>query len=161
MMIAVAGSNLNVNESRNATAPTGPKPGNTPTRVPTSEPRKQNNRLFGVSATEKPSATLERISTLNSQRSDRQRNSEQPSEDGVRHHRRRQGDGNDLRPALRLDRAQQQNHQNERGQQETQSFERESETGHGHKCRADSHPALFGDPIGRANCFYVEKALRQ
>src|SRR2546425_7991165 len=79
MMTAVAGSILNVSESRNATAPTGPKPGNTPTSVPTSVPRKQKSKFVGESATEKPSATLEKKSTLNSQDTGGQRNTEKPS----------------------------------------------------------------------------------
>ena len=82
-MTAVAGSILNVNERRNATAPTGPKPGNTPTSVPTSVPIKQKSKFVGESATAKPRVTLEKKSTLNSQDSAGQRNTEKPPKDGV------------------------------------------------------------------------------
>src|SRR5258705_6812629 len=83
MMIAVAGSILNVNESKNAIAPTGPKPGNTPTSVPTREPRKQKSKFVGVSATEKPSATLAKRSTSDSQNAGGKKNNEGPAQNGV------------------------------------------------------------------------------
>jgi hypothetical protein len=54
MMSAVAGSSENVDGSRRAMAPTGPMPGSTPTRVPTSTPIRHAKRLAGASATEKP-----------------------------------------------------------------------------------------------------------
>ena len=44
-------------------APTGPKPGNTPTKVPTNAPKKQNSRLIGVNATANPTPTLVSRST--------------------------------------------------------------------------------------------------
>src|SRR5581483_3276719 len=110
MMIAVAGSILKVSESRNATAPTGPRPGNTPTRVPTSDPTKQKNRLVGVSATENPRATLVRMSTSDSQKTGGQRNAERDGEERVGNQRGGERDGEtrhggesraDARPASR------------------------------------------------------------
>ena len=66
MMIALAGSILKVIDSKNATAPTGPRPGNTPTKVPTKAPIKQNSRFIGVNATDKPRAKFCNSSTLKS-----------------------------------------------------------------------------------------------
>src|SRR5581483_7616582 len=126
MMIAVAGSILKVSESRNATAPTGPRPGNTPTRVPTSDPTKQKNRLVGVSATENPRATLVRMSTSDSQKTGGQRNAER---DG--NQRGGERDGDQLGPLDRFDRAQQQRHQQKRRQKESRPLEHDGETRHG------------------------------
>src|SRR6266850_1034205 len=110
MMIAVAGSILNVNESKNAIAPTGPKPGKTPTSVPTREPRKQKSRFVGVSATEKPSATLAKRSTSDSQNAGGERNTEKPAKNGVGDQRRRHRDADDFEPPLSFNRPQQQDH---------------------------------------------------
>jgi hypothetical protein len=52
-MAPVEGS-LKVIGKRIDIAPTGPIPGKTPTRVPTKLPKKQNNKLSGWSAIEKP-----------------------------------------------------------------------------------------------------------
>src|SRR3954462_11687037 len=111
MIIAVAGSILKVRESRNATAPTGPNPGNTPTSVPTKDPTKQKSKLFGVSATENPSKTLLRTSTLNSENTRRQRNIKQPGENEIGAYGSDERNSQHPQPILRLDSAQQQNHQ--------------------------------------------------
>ena len=110
-MIAVAGSILNVNDSKNAIAPTGPKPGSTPTSVPTRDPRKQKSKFVGVSATEKPSATLVKRSTSDSQDAGGERNTEKPAKNGVGDQRRRHSDADDFGPPLSLYRTQQQDHQ--------------------------------------------------
>src|SRR6476660_3946214 len=104
MMIAVAGSILNVNDSKNAIAPTGPKPGSTPTSVP----RKQKSKFVGVSATEKPSATLVKRSTSDSQDAGGERNTEKPAKNGVGDQRRRHRDADDFGPPLSFYRTQQQ-----------------------------------------------------
>src|SRR5258705_10320598 len=102
MMIAVAGSILKVSDSRNATAPTGPNPGKTPTRVPTSDPIKQKSRLVGVSATENPSKMLLTTSTLDPENTGGQRNVEQPGENEVGADRSGESDGQHPQPLLRL-----------------------------------------------------------
>ena len=110
-MIAVAGSILNVNDSKNAIAPTGPKPGNTPTSVPTTEPIKQKSKFVGVSATEKPSAILVKKSTSDAQNAGGERNPEKPAKNSVGDQRRRHSDADDLGPLLSFYRPQQQDHQ--------------------------------------------------
>src|ERR671914_1241796 len=57
MMIAVTGSRPNVIGSRIAIVADGPRPGSTPTSMPTSTPIRQNRRLVGSSTTPKPSTT--------------------------------------------------------------------------------------------------------
>ena len=57
-MIAVVWSILSVSGSNMAMVAAGPKPGNTPTMVPRITPTKHQNKLTGVSATEKPSKRL-------------------------------------------------------------------------------------------------------
>src|SRR6185436_6398097 len=105
-IIALAGSILNVSDSRNATAPTGPNPGSTPTSVPTNTPRKQNKRLIGVSATEKPKPMLAMRSTLDSQESSGERHTQQQGKNCVGDQRSRQRDNDYFAPALRFDGAQ-------------------------------------------------------
>src|SRR5689334_10756381 len=161
MMTAVAGAILNVNESKKATAPTGPNPGNTPTRVPTTEPRKQKSKLVGVSATEKPSATLLKISNLNPQDSARKRNAEDPTEDCVGGDGGQNRDHHDFRPALRLDRSQQENHQKKRAEQKAQGFEHQGERDHCCQREADSGPPLGQDLIGSSARFRTNKPLCQ
>jgi hypothetical protein len=53
---------LKVIGKRIAMAPTGPKPGRTPTNVPSTEPTKQKKRLFGCRAMEKPYKRLFSVS---------------------------------------------------------------------------------------------------
>jgi hypothetical protein len=60
MMIAVTGSRPNVTGSRIAIVADGPRPGRTPTSMPTSTPIRQNRRLVGSSTTPKPSTTGDR-----------------------------------------------------------------------------------------------------
>src|SRR6185436_11747798 len=141
MMIALAGSILKVRDNRNATAPTGPRPGSTPTSVPTSVPRKQNKRFVGVSATENPRPILLRRSTLESQNSAGQRNPEKPGKNGVGDQRGCERDTDYLAPALRLDGAQQNSHQQKRCRQVTQRLDHKRESDHGRQGSADSEPA--------------------
>jgi hypothetical protein len=54
MMSAATGGSVNVTGSSMAMVATGPSPGSTPTRVPSSAPIRQNNRFCGVTATPKP-----------------------------------------------------------------------------------------------------------
>src|SRR5665647_522365 len=54
MMMAPTASRLKVSGSSMATAATGPMPGSTPTRVPTSTPMKQYQRFISETAVEKP-----------------------------------------------------------------------------------------------------------
>jgi len=53
-MIAAVGDIWKVTGNRMAIAPTGPIPGRTPIRVPNKAPKKQDIRLMGCRATEKP-----------------------------------------------------------------------------------------------------------
>src|SRR5688500_1706978 len=103
MITALAGSILKVSDRRKATAPTGPNPGSTPTSVPTNDPRKQNIKLAGVSATENPSATLARRSTLDFQNSGGQWNVQQPGKKKVGDQRGCKRYRNHLLPLLRFD----------------------------------------------------------
>ena len=54
MMMPDSGVPPSVTGNSSAMADTGPIPGNTPTRVPISTPRKQYSKLIGSSATPKP-----------------------------------------------------------------------------------------------------------
>src|SRR5690348_6812142 len=143
-MTAVAGAILNVSESKNATAPTGPNPGNTPTRVPTTEPRKQKSKFVGVSATEKPSTTLAKISTLNTQDSAGKRNAEKPTEDCVRSDGGQNRNEKNFGPALRFDRSQQKNHQKQSAEQKPQPLEHQ-----GKPIIAIKVNAILNQPSGR------------
>ncbi len=67
-MIAVVWSIFSVSGSNMAIVAAGPKPGNTPTMVPRITPTKHQNKLTGVSATEKPSKRLLRASIGQSSR---------------------------------------------------------------------------------------------
>jgi hypothetical protein len=53
-MIADTGEIRKVNGKRIEMVPIGPIPGRTPIKVPTSTPKKQNNKLVGSIPTEKP-----------------------------------------------------------------------------------------------------------
>src|SRR4051794_31135836 len=54
MMMAPVGGRLKVSGISSAVPAEGPRPGNTPTRVPMTQPMKANMRFCGVRATEKP-----------------------------------------------------------------------------------------------------------
>ena len=58
MISAPTGGKPNVIGSNIATVAMVPMPGGTPTRVPTSAPTRQSNRLVGLTATEKPRMRL-------------------------------------------------------------------------------------------------------
>jgi hypothetical protein len=62
MMIEEMGLILNVMGRSRDIAPTGPKPGRTPTKVPRNTPIKQANRLAGAKLTEKPYSMSVRVS---------------------------------------------------------------------------------------------------
>src|SRR6185312_3123669 len=64
MINAPTGGNPNVIGRSMATVATVPIPGSTPTKVPTSAPRRQNPMLYGCAATENPSARLARSSLM-------------------------------------------------------------------------------------------------
>src|SRR5262245_3189667 len=64
MISAPTGGRPNVIGSSIAIVATVPIPGNTPTRVPTSAPSKQNRTFIGENATPKPSARFERSSDM-------------------------------------------------------------------------------------------------
>src|SRR5512140_916177 len=63
MISADTGSSAYVVGSSIAIVATGPMPGSTPISVPSNAPISAYNRLIGVSATPKPSARCEKIST--------------------------------------------------------------------------------------------------
>src|ERR1044071_7019449 len=161
MMIAVAGSILKVSESRNATAPTGPKPGKTPTKVPTREPIKQKSKLVGVSATEKPTTTLVKTSTSDSQKTGGQRNAEEQTKDRVGNDRGGQRYGDHLRPLLSLDRAEQEGHQQKSRQKESHRLERQGKKRHRRQSRADSRPASRFQGFRAANRVGCSPGLQQ
>ena len=54
MISAATGGSVKVTGSSMAMVATGPSPGSTPTRVPSSAPIRQNSRFCGVTATPKP-----------------------------------------------------------------------------------------------------------
>ena len=58
MMIAETGVTWKVVGSKSEMAATGPRPGNTPTRVPIKTPIKQKSRLFHCRATWNPRMML-------------------------------------------------------------------------------------------------------
>src|ERR1700693_273301 len=62
MMIALVASSPNVTGSRMLMPDSGPIPGNTPTSVPTRQPRKPDHSQSGRSATENPSIRLSKVS---------------------------------------------------------------------------------------------------
>jgi hypothetical protein len=64
MISAPTGGRPNVIGSSIAIVATVPIPGNTPTRVPTNAPSKQNRMFIGENATPKPSAKFERSSDM-------------------------------------------------------------------------------------------------
>src|ERR1700730_5227343 len=62
--IALVASSPNVTGNRMLMPDKGPMPGNTPTRVPTRQPRKPYHNTSGRNATENPSIRLSRVSTV-------------------------------------------------------------------------------------------------
>src|SRR5581483_7651006 len=97
MMIAPAGFMWKVSGSSIATVAGGPSPGSTPTTVPRNTPTKHQSRLTGSSATPKPWARPERISTLEPQQARGQRHAERHREHQVEPRGARDGDrGGDL-----------------------------------------------------------------
>jgi hypothetical protein len=64
MIIADVGDIPKVTGKRSAIPPTGPIPGSTPIRVPKRTPKKQDRRLAGWRATEKPLRRLLKISNI-------------------------------------------------------------------------------------------------
>src|SRR5262252_8005809 len=62
--IALVASSPNVTGSRMLMPDKGPMPGNTPTSVPTRQPRKPYHSTSGRNATENPSIRLSRVSTV-------------------------------------------------------------------------------------------------
>src|SRR5215213_5528935 len=62
MMNALAGSRANVTGSSNATVIAGPRPGSTPTAVPSSTPTSAYNRFIGVAAVLNPSRSEDQTS---------------------------------------------------------------------------------------------------
>ena len=54
MMSAATGGSVKVTGNSMAMVATGPRPGSTPTSVPSNAPTRQNNRFCGVMATLKP-----------------------------------------------------------------------------------------------------------
>src|SRR5215210_7231985 len=115
---SVIGSNSDIAEI-------GPMPGSTPTSVPIKTPTKQYSRLIGCSATPKPCATL-RITSISKIRSadfedargqlDQEQALEDPPHAEWGENRQRNGE----RPAHRINRAQKQHHQRNRGQQKSE-----------------------------------------
>src|SRR5215831_1095237 len=63
MTIALVASSPNVTGNRMLMPDRGPMPGNTPTSVPTRQPRKPYHSTSGRNATENPSIRLSRVST--------------------------------------------------------------------------------------------------
>jgi hypothetical protein len=61
MIMEAAGEALIENGTRRATVAAGPIPGRTPINVPKNTPMKQNRRLMGIKATEKPIMTRSHI----------------------------------------------------------------------------------------------------
>src|SRR4051794_25689007 len=62
MMKALAGSRANVTGSSSATVMAGPRPGSTPTAVPSSTPISAYSRFIGVAAVAKPSSSEDQTS---------------------------------------------------------------------------------------------------
>src|SRR5215813_5422533 len=74
MISAATGGSEKVTGSSMAMVATGPRPGSTPTSVPSSAPIRQNSRFWGVAATPKPNARFWiRSPTPPSPRPDRKR----------------------------------------------------------------------------------------
>src|SRR5229473_877917 len=92
MMTACVASSPNVTGNRMLMPDSGPIPGNTPTSVPTRQPKKAYQRLAGCNATENPCSRLSRVlstrSVLESHLSGRQLRLLHPDEHSVgeRHH---------------------------------------------------------------------------
>src|SRR4051812_10763386 len=105
----------------------GPMPGSTPTSVPMKTPMKQYSRLTGKSAMEKPCMTLTRVSIASADlenaggQLDQQHVLEYPPRTERGEHGNRQCQG----PAHRIDPAQQQQHQRDRGEQEAERLQRQ------------------------------------
>src|SRR4051812_24427031 len=93
MMMAPAGFMWNVNGSSIATVAGGPRPGSTPTTVPRNTPTKHHSRLVGSSATPKPWARPESISTLEPQQPHGQRDAQREREHEVEAQSARDGHG--------------------------------------------------------------------
>ena len=66
MISAGIGGSVKVTGNSMAMVATGPRPGSTPTRVPSSAPIRQNNRFCGDSARSKPKARLAKRSATGS-----------------------------------------------------------------------------------------------
>src|SRR5512139_427504 len=62
MMMALAGFIPKVIGNNKAMAAAGPKPGNTPTNVPYTQPRKQYTRFIGLAAIDNPYPKLSHMS---------------------------------------------------------------------------------------------------
>src|SRR5688572_6335564 len=87
MMSAATGGTLKVSGSSIAMVASGPMPGSTPMRVPSSTPMKQNQRFCSVSATLKPKMRLlnSSMSVFPDPLDHRIGQPEAPDEDGKRH----------------------------------------------------------------------------
>src|SRR3954468_12486636 len=123
MMMPDSGVPDSVTGSSSDIAEIGPMPGNTPTRVPTNTPMKQYRILTGSRATPKPCATLRMVSICASadfKNAGGQLDQQQVLEPPPYAERRQQREGKRQRPAHRIDRAEQQQHQRDRGKQEAE-----------------------------------------
>src|SRR5688572_2379498 len=87
MIIALAGFMRKVSGSSIAIVAGGPRPGITPTTVPSTTPRKHHSRFIGSRATANPCSRPERTSTLGELHAERER------EHGVERRRANDGDG--------------------------------------------------------------------
>src|SRR5690348_4472369 len=93
MMIAPVGFMWNVSGSSIATVAGGPSPGSTPTTVPRNTPTKHHSRFPGSSATPKPWASPERISTLEPDEAGGQRHAQREREHEIEAERARDRHG--------------------------------------------------------------------
>src|SRR5688500_7003058 len=127
MMSAATGGTLKVSGSSIAIVASGPMPGSTPIRVPSSTPMKQNHRFCSISATVKPKMRLlnRSMSVFPDPLDHRMWQPEAPDEDGERHDGEADGEQADLDPFELLARGRRDRYQQQQGGDEPPLF-------HGH-----------------------------